>query len=141
MVGNRDRTAAAPGGVDEPGSTSRHSALVVDISPGYLARFIRVTAVLAMPAELQEKWLATFSGGEYVDELALDWDGGWRLMPQWVERGWLSAEDAGHFRPLDEALAEMSGKEHAELWTTAALHRAPEWVRIRELATAALFNL
>ena len=34
----------------------------------------------------------------------------------------------------------MSGKEHAELWTPVALHHADEWVRIRQLATAALFG-
>lgn len=50
---------------------------MVELRLGYLARFIRMTAVLAMPAELQERWLATFSGGGHVDELALDWDGGW----------------------------------------------------------------
>lgn len=125
----------------EPRDRTRHSGPVVALAPGYLARFIRITAVLAMPADLQVKWLTTFRGGGYVDEMALDWDGGWRLMEQWVELGWLSANDAALFRPLDDALAKMSGKEHAELWTADALHQAPEWVRIRELATAALFDL
>jgi len=114
---------------------------MVDLSPAYMARFIRMTAVLAMPAQLQEQWLATFSGGGHVDEMALDWDGGWRLLERWVELDWLSADDAALFRPIHEALARMSGKEHAALWTTVALHQAPEWARIRELAIAALFDL
>lgn len=114
---------------------------MVDLHPGFLARFIRMTAVLAMPADRQEEWLATFSGGGHVDELALDWDGGWRLMEPWVEIGWLSAYDAAKFRPLSEALADMSGRDNAHLWTTAALHEAPEWGQVRELATAALFAL
>ena len=37
--------------------------LVVDLHPEYLTRFIRITAVLAMPADRQEEWLATFNGG------------------------------------------------------------------------------
>ena len=94
-----------------------------------------------MPAELQEKWLATFNGGGNVDELALDWDGGWRLLERWVELDWLSSDDAARFGPLNEALSAMSGQQHAELWTTAALRRSPEWVRIRELATTVLFDL
>jgi hypothetical protein len=77
----------------------------------------------------------------HVDELALDWDAGWRLIDQWIERGWLSVDDAAGFRPIDQALAAMSGKEHADLWTIDALHTAAEWVRIRELATTALFQL
>lgn len=94
-----------------------------------------------MPAELQEKWLTTFSCGGHVDELALDWDGGWRLMEQWVELDLLSADDDALFRPLEEAVAKISGKEDAELWTTAALHQSPGWARFRELATGALFDL
>lgn len=93
-----------------------------------------------MSADLQEQWIAAIGGG-HVDELALDWDSGWRLVDQWVERGWLSAQDAKLFGPLNHALAEMSGQRHAELWTTEALHGAAEWTRIRELATAALFYL
>jgi hypothetical protein len=76
-----------------------------------------------------------------VDELALDWDAGWRLMPQWVELGWLSPNDAALFRPIEDAFAAISGKAHAELWTIDALHHSSEWSRIRDLATAALFGL
>jgi hypothetical protein len=62
-------------------------------------------------------------------------------VDQWVDLGWLSADDAALFRPINEALAEISGREHAELWTPAALHGANEWTRIREFAIKALFYL
>lgn len=39
---------------------------------------------------------------------------------------------------LDEQLGSMSGPGTADLWTTEALHRAEEWVRVRELATRIL---
>lgn len=94
-----------------------------------------------MSAERQQEWLVSVSGGLHVDELALDWDAGWRLIEQWVELEWLSADDACGFRPIDEALTAMSGKAHANLWTIDALHSAAVWVGIRELATTALFQL
>jgi hypothetical protein len=111
--------------------------VVVDLHPGALARFVRATAVLALPADVQEHWLA----GMHVDELALDWDSGWRLIPQWVERDWLSVDDAEKFQPLDLALTAMTDRKDANLWTPAALHEATEWTEIRTLATAALLGL
>jgi hypothetical protein len=120
---------------------ARQSVSVVDLHPGALARFIRATSLLAMSAAQQEGWLVAFSGGLHVDELALDWDAGWSLSEQWVELGWLSADDASGFRPIDDALTAMSGKDHADLWTIDALHSAAEWNGIRELATTALFRL
>ncbi|MEI2810979.1 MAG: hypothetical protein V9F00_12540 [Nocardioides sp.] len=93
-----------------------------------------------MPADHQQRWLASIGGG-HVDELALDWDAGWRLVDQWVAIGWLSELDAAAFAPIDAALSSMSGGEHAELWSPEAVRRAPEWAHVRELANAALFNL
>ena len=110
---------------------------VVDLHPGALARFVRATAVLAMPAGVQEQWLS----GMHVDELALEWDSGWRLLPQWVERDWLSADDADKFQPIDQALTAMTDRKDANLWTTTALHETTEWAEIRSLATAALLDL
>ena len=77
----------------------------------------------------------------HVDELALDWDSGWTLMPQWVGRGWLSVDDAEKFQPIDLALTAMTDRKDASLWTPAALRSASEWAEIRALATAALLEL
>jgi hypothetical protein len=37
------------------------SCLILDLHPGALARFIRATAVLVLPAERQEELLVSFS--------------------------------------------------------------------------------
>lgn len=94
-----------------------------------------------MPADVQERWLASPQGGMHVDELALDWDSGSRMLPQWVERDWLSAEDAEKFRPIDLAFTAMTDRKDASLWTAKALHESQEWAEIRTLATAALLDL
>lgn len=56
--------------------------------------FVRAVAVLALPAAAQRAWLDTlppFTAGN-VDELAMEFDDGFQLAPQWVAAGWLAAE-------------------------------------------------
>lgn len=42
------------------------------------------------------------------------------------------------FAAVDQALADMGGAGHSELWTVAALRDAPEWAQVRVLAAAVL---
>ena len=76
-----------------------------------------------------------------VDELALSFEDGHLLLPQWVSAGWLPVEATPHFAAVDAALSDMSGAEHAHLWTVEALRDTPEWARVRELAARALHFL
>jgi hypothetical protein len=106
--------------------------------PKQLATFVRATAVLALTATQQEAWLASLNIQVPVDELALEFEDGHLLLPQWVEAGWLPPEAVPAFFAVDSALTDMSGTQHADLWTVAALYDAPEWARVRELAGAVL---
>ena len=109
--------------------------------PKQLASFVRATAVLALSASQQEAWLASLAIQVPVDELALEFDDGHHLLPQWVDAGWLPSASVPAFSVLDRALAEMSGKEHADLWSLTALHDAPEWAHVRALAAEVLLAL
>jgi hypothetical protein len=105
--------------------------------------FVRAVAVLASDAEVQVAWLsrAFAEGGAVVDELALEFDQGFRLLPTFVERDWIDAAAVGALTELDQQLDEMSGDHNRTLWTAEALATRPEWDRVRFLARAALILL
>ncbi len=63
------------------------------------------------------------------------------MLPQWVERDWLSVEDADKFQPIRMALTAMTDRKDANLWTPSALREAEGWAEIRALATTALLDL
>ncbi|GAB3952508.1 hypothetical protein GCM10027614_56280 [Micromonospora vulcania] len=109
--------------------------------PKQLAAFVRATAVLALSPPQQVAWLESLEIQVSVDELALEFEDGHLLLPQWVEAGWLPPDAGSAFSAVDEALTGMSGADHAELWTVAALHEAPAWARVRELAARVLHLL
>jgi len=109
--------------------------------PKQLASFIRATALLALPAAEQAAWLESLAIDVPVDELALEFEDGYLLLSQWVEAGWLPAESVAAFTAVNACLSCMSGQAHAQLWTTEALSRAPEWARVRDLASAALHRI
>lgn len=73
-----------------------------------------------------------------VDELALEFDDGFRLVPTFIERGWLDAAALPALAELDDRLGAMSGQHNAHLWDADALTTRAEWDRVRSLARAAL---
>ncbi|MFI5491911.1 hypothetical protein [Actinoplanes sp. NPDC051859] len=107
--------------------------------PGSVVSFVQSVAVLALPAEAQVAWL-TASRSPYADELALQFDDGFRLLPVFVERGWLRDTAVPALARLDEHLDAMSCQAHADLWTVEALNRV-EWERTRSLALSALIRI
>lgn len=120
------------------GRGDRHTGPMDAPHPKQLATFVRATAVLALSAAQQEAWLASLDIQVPVDELALEFEDGHLLLPQWTAAGWLPPEAVPAFAAVDAALDAMSGSENAHLWTTEALHRAREWERVRELAAVVL---
>lgn len=70
-----------------------YSDLVEQPSPIFVAAFVRSVAVLALEADAQIGWLEE-KGLPLVDELALEFDDGFRLVPVFVERGLLNAKAA-----------------------------------------------
>lgn len=105
--------------------------------PDFVAAFVRSVAVLALDADAQIAWL----GGKrfsLVDELALDFDDGFRLVPTFIERGWLNTTALPVPAEIDQHLDSMSGEHNAVLWQHEALARRTEWVQVRALPRTAL---
>jgi hypothetical protein len=105
--------------------------------------FVRAVAVLASDAEVQVAWLSrAFAESQaVVDELALEFDNGFRLLPGFVDRGWIDPVAMPALAELDEQLDVMSGDHNRTLWNAEALATRPEWDRVRILARAALILL
>jgi hypothetical protein len=109
-----------------------------------LVWFVRSVAVLALPAEDQVRWLNSigFRGeSALADELAMEFDDGFRLLPQFVEHGWIPAAAAGKLGRLDSLLAAMSGPENVDVWHVSALAHADAWAAVRQCATSVLLDL
>jgi hypothetical protein len=109
-----------------------------------LVRFMRSIAVLALPAGQQLRWLESLGApgaAAGTDELALDFDDGFRMLPQFVEQGWIRPAAANKMRELDDLLARMSGSENSDLWRVSALGSTEAWATVRECARSTLLAL
>lgn len=105
---------------------------------------------LAAPAAAQLRLFPDFVC--VADELAIDFeealrgirsagssDAGDREEAEGPERAEaLSPAQRAAVDALDAQLEEMSGPEHAEMWTDDALHTSVAWTRVRHLAASAL---
>jgi hypothetical protein len=105
--------------------------------PIFVAAFVRSVAVLALEANAQIAWLAKQALPQ-VDELALEFDDGFRLLPTFIERGWLNATAMPVLAEIDQRLSSMSGAHNVGLWQVEALSSRTEWDHVRASARAAL---
>lgn len=105
-----------------------------------LAAWVRSVGILAASAPQQAKWLDSLGlvASWNVSELAMEFDDGLLLMPQWVSAGWVSEQSVASLKALDSALNDMSGEGNAALWTRDALAKHSAWEGVRSLATDAL---
>src|SRR4051812_16716340 len=96
--------------------------------------------MLAMDADTQVAWAGQLmtNNGPLIDELALEFDDYYRLVPAFVERGWLKQAALPVLAQLDEQLDVMSGQHNSHLWNAEALASRPEWYHVRALAKSAL---
>ena len=100
-----------------------------------LAWVISGVVVLAMDAQEQIVWLR----GIHPDELALNFDEGYQMIPEVRDSGVVFSDEAlAALAALDQQLASMSGRHKEDLWTTEAIRYDPEWERVRDLANRAL---
>lgn len=108
-----------------------------DLSPAQLARFIRAVAVLALPADEQETWLRTLDPVHPpIDEIALEFDDGYRLVPQFLDRGWLPSKSAVPMAELDALVSRLSGPTGP--WNLKALRENPQWQEVRDASLQVL---
>lgn len=105
--------------------------------PTFVSAFVRCVAVLALEADAQIAWLGE-TGLPLVDELALEFDDGFRLAPTFIERGWLNATALPVLAEIDQHLGSMSAEHNASLWHVEALVSRTEWNQVRTLARTAL---
>jgi hypothetical protein len=91
-----------------------------------------VLANLAAPAAEQIAYLERLGVLPLIDELALEFDDIVGLVPQLVEEGHLTADQATAISAIDHMLSEMSDRH--DLWTTDALLDHPAWQEVRRLA-------
>jgi hypothetical protein len=110
---------------------------VEQLAPKFVAAFVRSVAVLALEADAQSIWLGQ-KGLPLVDELALEFDDGFRLVPGFIGLGWLNATALPVLAEIDQRLSSMSGEHNAGLWQVEALAERTEWDQVRALARTAL---
>lgn len=104
----------------------------------FLMRDLReVTSRLALDAQSQFDYLSQLGTAPMVDELALEFDDAYNTVAELRARDELSDHAV---RALDEVNSALSAIPE-ELWTEQALRTAPEWQRVRELATNATTQL
>jgi hypothetical protein len=123
----------------DPRRTS-YADVVAQPGPRHAVTFVPSVAILALDADAQAAWTSQLAKDQtpLIDELALEFDDGFRLLPTFVERGWLNDAALPILTQLDEQLAAMSGEHNADLWQIEALTSRAEWNRVRVLAKAAL---
>ncbi|WP_245873313.1 hypothetical protein [Streptomyces phaeoluteigriseus] len=92
--------------------------------------------VLAAPASAQTAWLEEH--GVVTDEIALDFDHGFRMAGRLVEEGLLSADALTDLQVIDSIFDEMTCDGSPGRWTSAALTSDAGWNQARALAQKVL---
>jgi hypothetical protein len=107
----------------------------VDMS-GQARRLRKVTEILTWDAPDQLRYLRELLGSdELVDELALQFDDSFQVLPELRLNDLVSKEAEVALKALATQLAELDG---ADSWSAGSLREAPEWQRVRVLAREAL---
>lgn len=111
--------------------------------PTLLAGWVRAIGVLAAAPELQEVWLDSLEpvASWNMTELALEFEEGCLLMPQWVRAGWVAPASIAAVEALNAIFDEMSGEGNAALWTRMALRNHEAWRRVRARAMGVLTEI
>ncbi len=101
-------------------------------------RLLTVIRLLAQPAAAQVGHLTRLGVEDCAEELRHEYEDALAAADAFIESNEVS-------RPQIEALRTLSAHFHAmklgntpQLWTNRAIHRAPEWSQVRELAAHVL---
>ncbi len=96
---------------------------------------------LAAPASEQVAYLRKVGALPLVDELALEYDNVVRLVPELVQKGFISPRQAALMDAVSRKISEMSHRHEESLWLEDALHTREDWEEVRRLASNALSAL
>ncbi len=103
-----------------------------------LERLWDAVQALSLAPERQLEVLDQIGASGLVDELALQFaDHFWAAEPA-CRDGKMSRTEYELLKKLDACLKAVSGPEHADIWTPAALRVSHVWKRVRALAAEAL---
>src|SRR5574341_1587583 len=103
----------------------------------FRSELCRTISMLAASADEQIEYLKGYRVLPGIDELALEFDDVYVMVPQLVEQGLITTEQCEAVDSLSDKLKVMSGMQNAHLWTPDALISSPEWADIRRLASTA----
>lgn len=98
---------------------------------------VEAVAILAAPAESQLAWLASIGTRPSADELALEFDDWYQLVPQMETLGVVSRRAVVLAAALSQALSDIGDEQ----WDEAALGAAAAWDHVRHSAGLTLVEL
>ena len=102
-----------------------------------LHQLVNALRLAALPAQEQVAALPDFV--QVADEIALEYDQAFQRVPQLVEAGVLTAEQAEPLATLDQLFAAMTDATDKDtVWTLPAMEGDERWAQTRTIALAAL---
>ena len=107
----------------------------------WLGRLATTVQHLAADPDTQQAYLQTLGTPDSPDELALEFDDLYRPLVSRMDELDVPPSVAEKLAQLDSLLREMSGPEHSELWTRAALRTAEAWSVVRATASDVIVGL
>lgn len=108
-----------------------------DMAMNVRRALIESVAVLAAPANAQIAWLTSIGTGPLADELGLEFDSWYRLLPELESLHVVSSVATQLSKAVSDALEEVPQSK----WTETALTFDPAWERVRRSAGLALVAL
>ena len=103
--------------------------------------FKRELKALSSGPKEQLQYLEQQGLAERIDELALDYDAIAMATGDMLLKGEITQPVRECAMELLDYLKSFSGEASAHLWTPDALRSAPEWERVRRMATECLAQL
>jgi hypothetical protein len=101
-------------------------------------RLLTVIRLLAQPAATQITHLNRLGVDDGAGELRHQYEEALEAAADFLGRGGVSGPQAQALRTLSAHFHAMQLRNTPQLWTNRALHRAPEWSQVRELAAHVL---
>jgi hypothetical protein len=105
------------------------------VTPRFVVELMKTVGRLAMPAGSQISYLRSNQLFDSSDELALEFDAMFVMVPQFLDNGWLNVDETAHLSILNSLLDNMSGPGCEHLWTWAALETEQSWIKVRDAAS------
>jgi hypothetical protein len=107
-------------------------------SPRVRRRLLTVIRLLAQPAAAQVAYLKRLRVDDGAEELRHQYEEALGAAEGFLGSCEVSAPQAEALRTLSAYFQAMKVRNTPPLWTDRAIHHAPEWAQVRELAAHAL---